>query len=183
MAASLKGQLIIASPSIHDPNFRRTVIYMTEHGDEGAMGLILNRAAQTTVGEAVPDLAWLADAAAVVHVGGPVAPQSVVVLAEFKDPAQSALLVDDDLGFVPAEVEDPGELAGALRRARVFAGHAGWGPGQLEAEMEEESWIVEVARRDDVFTADPDDLWSIVLRRKGDKYALMATMPMDPSLN
>ncbi|MEA2255006.1 MAG: putative transcriptional regulator, partial [Solirubrobacteraceae bacterium] len=63
------------------------------------------------------------------------------------------------------------------------AGHAGWGPGQLEAEMEEESWIVEVARREDVFTADPDDLWSTVLRRKGDKYALMATMPMDPSLN
>src|SRR3954451_16634754 len=92
MAASLKGQLLIASPSIHDPNFRRTVVYMTEHGDEGSMGLVLNRAAETTVGEAVPDLAWLAGDD-IVHVGGPVSPQSVVVLAEFEEPTQSALLV------------------------------------------------------------------------------------------
>jgi putative transcriptional regulator len=183
MAASLKGQLLIASPSIHDPNFRRTVVYMTEHGDEGAMGLVLNRAAETTVGEAVPDLAWLADEDAVVHVGGPVSPQSVVVLAEFEEPEQSALIVDDDLGFVPAEVEDTAALSETLGRRRVFAGHAGWGPGQLEAEMEEESWIVEPARREDVFTADPEELWSQVLRRKGHEYALLSTMPMDPSLN
>jgi putative transcriptional regulator len=183
MAASLKGQLLIASPSIHDPNFRRVVVYMTEHGLEGAMGLVLNRAAETTVGEAVPDLAWLADDDTVVHVGGPVAPQSVVVLAEFEEPALSALLVDDDLGFVPAEVDDASALTATLGRRRVFAGHAGWGPGQLEAEMEEESWIVEPATREDVFTADPEELWSLVLRRKGRQYALLSTMPMDPSLN
>ena len=183
MAATLKGQLLIASPSIHDPNFRRTVVYMTEHGEEGAMGLVLNRAAETTVGEAVPDLAWLADEDAVVHVGGPVAAQSVVVLAEFEDPSQSALIVDEDLGFVPAEVDDTAALSDALGRRRVFAGHAGWGPGQLEAEMEEESWIVEPARREDVFTSEPEELWSAVLRRKGHEYALLSTMPMDPSLN
>jgi putative transcriptional regulator len=183
MGESLKGQLLIASPSIHDPNFRRTVVYMTEHGDEGAMGLILNRAAETTVGEAVPDLAWLAEDGDIVHVGGPVSPQSVVVLAEFEEPTLSALLVDEDLGFVPAEVDDADALAGALGRRRVFAGHAGWGPGQLEAEMEEESWIVEPASRDDVFTDDPEELWSRVLRRKGQEYALLSTMPMDPSLN
>ena len=182
MDASLKGQLLVASPTILDPNFRRTVVLMTEHGDEGAMGLILNRAAETTVGEAVPDLAWLAGDD-IVHVGGPVAPQSVVVLAEFEEPTQSALLVDDDLGFVPAEVEDTDALADGLGRRRVFAGHAGWGPGQLAAEMEEESWIVEPAVREDVFTDDPEDLWSRVLRRKGREYALLSTMPADPSLN
>ena len=183
MVASLKGHLLIASPSIHDPNFRRAVVYMTEHGDEGAMGLVLNRAADTTVGEAIPDLAWRADDDAVGHVGGPVAPQAVVVLAEFEEPALSALLVDDDLGFVPAEVEDVSALSGALGRRRVFAGHAGWGPGQLEAEMEEESWIVEPATREDVFTVEPEELWSLVLRRKGQQYALLSTMPIDPSLN
>jgi putative transcriptional regulator len=182
MDASLKGQLLVASPTILDPNFRRTVVLMTEHGDEGAMGLILNRAAETTVGEAVPDLAWLAGDD-IVHVGGPVSPQSVVVLAEFEEPKQSALLVEDDLGFVPAEVEDTDALADGLGRRRVFAGHAGWGPGQLEAEMEEESWIVEPAVREDVFTDDPEDLWSRVLRRKGREYALLSTMPADPSLN
>ena len=183
MAGTLKGQLLLASPSIHDPNFRRTVVYMTEHGDDGAMGLVLNRAAETTVGEAVPDLAWLAEDGAVVHVGGPVAPQSVVVLAEFEEPERSALLIDTDLGFVPAEVEDTDSLADILGRRRVFAGHAGWGPGQLEAEMEEESWIVEPARREDVFTESPTELWSSVLKRKGREYALLSTMPMDPSLN
>ena len=109
--------------------------------------------------------------------------QSVVVLAEFDEPEYSAMLVEDDLGFVPAEVEDPGALGEALRRARIFAGHAGWGPGQLEAEMEEESWIVVPAEREDVFCEDPEELWSAVLRRQGASLALLSTMPADPSLN
>jgi putative transcriptional regulator len=112
-----------------------------------------------------------------------VAPASVIVLAEFADPQRAALVVDGDLGFVPADVEDTDEFAAGLGRTRVFAGHAGWGPGQLEAEMEEESWIVEPARRADVFTDDPEALWSEVLRRKGREYALLSTMPMDPSQN
>jgi len=180
---SLKGRLLIASPKIVDPNFRRTVVFMTEHAEEGAMGLILNRAAETTVGEAVPDLAWVTDPDAVVYVGGPVSATAVIVLAEFEDPGLAALLVEHDLGFVPADVEDTEAFSAGLRRARVFAGHAGWGAGQLEAELEDDSWIVEPAARDDVFTDRPDELWSEVLRRKGREYALLATMPMDPSLN
>ena len=180
---SLKGQLLIASPKIVDPNFRRTVVYMTEHGEDGSMGLVLNRAAAATVAEAVPELEWIADPGDPVHVGGPVAAGSVIVLAEFDEPSRSALLVERDLGFVPAEVEDREEFAATLRRTRVFAGHAGWGPGQLEAELEEDSWILEPAAREDVFTDDPDELWSAVLRRKGRDYVLLATMPEDPSLN
>jgi putative transcriptional regulator len=87
----------------------------------------------------------------------------------------------DTIGFLPAEV-DPDEL-GDLRRARVFAGYAGWGPGQLEDELEEGSWIVEPALPDDVFAAEPDDLWSDVLRRKGGPYVVLSLMPPDPSLN
>ena len=183
MAASLTGRLLIASPSIHDPNFRRTVIYMTEHGESGAMGLVLNRVAQTTVDEAVPDLAWLAGGDAVVHVGGPVAAQSVVVLAEFENPSLAALVVDGDVGFVPAEIEDRDALSAALRRTRVFAGHAGWGPGQLDEEMEREDWIIETPRPDELFATDPEGLWSQVLTRKGGTFALVARMPLDPSLN
>ena len=70
-----------------------------------------------------------------------------------------------------------------MRRARVFAGHAGWGPGQLEAELEEESWIVEPPRREEIFSEDPEQLWAAVLRRKGREYALLSTMPPDPSVN
>jgi putative transcriptional regulator len=181
---SLRGQLLIASPKIVDPNFRRVVVYMAEHTDEGAMGLVLNRPAETTVAEAVPDLEWLSgDGDAGVWVGGPVSPASVIVLAEFEDPARAALVVEGDLGFVPAEIEDRDEFAAGVRRVRIFAGHSGWGPGQLEAELEEDSWILEPAERGDVFTADPEALWSKVLRRKGAEYVLLATMPMDPSLN
>jgi putative transcriptional regulator len=181
---SLRGQLLIASPKIVDPNFRRVVVYMAEHTEEGAMGLVLNRPAETTVDEAVPDLDWLTgDGAATVWVGGPVAPTSVVVVAEFDDPSSAALIVDGALGFVPAEIEDRETFAAGVRRARIFAGHAGWGPGQLEAELEEDSWILEPAQPADVFTAEPDALWSRVLRRKGSEYVLLATMPMDPSLN
>ncbi|MEA2319223.1 MAG: putative transcriptional regulator, partial [Solirubrobacteraceae bacterium] len=99
------------------------------------------------------------------------------------EPDRAALLIDGDLGFVPADIEDRDAFAAGVRRARIFAGHAGWGPGQLEAELEEDSWILEPARRADVFTADPEALWSEVLRRKGREYALLSTMPMDPSLN
>src|SRR6184192_555147 len=103
---SLKGQLLLAAPTLFDPNFRRAVVLVTEHNEEGAAGLVLNRRSQTPVTEAVPDL---------------------------------APLVPDDV------------LAGETRRARVFAGYAGWGPGQLEAELEESSWIVEEADRHYLF--------------------------------
>lgn len=180
---SLRGKLLIASPRIVDLNFRRTVVLMAEHGEEGAMGLVLNRASEATVGEAVPDLGWIAEVEGLVHVGGPVASTSVIVLAEFADPSRAALLLDGELGFIPADADDREGLAAATRRTRVFAGHSGWGPGQLEAELDEESWIVGEARREDVFTDDIEDLWASVLRRMGREYALLATMPLDPSLN
>ena len=106
------------------------------------------------------------------------------MLADFSDPEQAALLVDESIGFVPAGAEDEDEIAAAVRRARVFAGHAGWGPGQLESEMDEESWIVEDAASARTSSRPiPSSLWSSVLRRKGGEYAVIATMPADPSLN
>jgi putative transcriptional regulator len=181
--ASLRGKLLLAGPTLKDPNFDRTVVLITDHSDDGAMGLVLNRPSSATVGEAVPDLAWIDGADAVVHVGGPVAPDGVMVLAEWDDPAHAGVLVDDDLGFVPGDVEDTDAVAACVRRARVYAGHAGWGPGQLEAELAEEAWIVETPLRDELFSDEPEDLWPAVLRRMGREFALLATMPPDPSLN
>jgi putative transcriptional regulator len=180
---SLRGKLLLASPTMADPNFSRSVVLIAEHTDEGAMGLVLNRPAVTTVGEAVPDLAWLTDDDAQVYVGGPVAETAVIVLAEFDRPDLAGALVEGDLGFIGADADDPSLLDGAVRRARVFAGHAGWGPGQLEDELAEDAWIVEPPRREEVFTEEPDELWAAVLRRKGRRYALLSTMPPDPSLN
>ncbi|HXF96986.1 MAG TPA: YqgE/AlgH family protein [Gaiellaceae bacterium] len=178
---SLKGNLLIAAPQLVDPNFHRTVVLVGEHTEEGALGVVLNRASETTVRDALPELSGLVDGEDRVHVGGPVQPSAIVVLADFEEPDRAGALVLGSIGFLPAEV-DPDEL-GALRRARVFAGYAGWGPGQLDGELREGSWIVEPARPEDVFTPAPQRLWSDVLRRKGGPYSLLALMPPDPSLN
>ncbi|HEU5207702.1 MAG TPA: YqgE/AlgH family protein [Gaiellaceae bacterium] len=178
---SLRGHLLIAGPGLLDPNFWRTVVLVGEHTDEGALGVVLNRSSETTVDEALPELALLADAMGTVHVGGPVQPSAVVVLADFAEADQAESLVVDSVGFLNAEIEP--DALGELRRARVYVGYAGWGPGQLDAELEEGSWIVEPAQPDDVFTSDPEGLWSAVLRRKGGPFAFLAAMPPDPSRN
>ena len=181
---SLRGMLLLAAPALKDPNFDRTVVFIAEHSEDGAMGLVLNRPSDAPIVDAIPDLTWVADTGdELVYVGGPVAPNGVIVLAEWADPAQAVVLVDDDLGFVPGDVEDTDALATAVRRARVYAGHACWGPGQLEDELAEDAWIVESPLRDELFSDDPEGLWSAVLRRKGREFALLSTMPPDPSLN
>jgi putative transcriptional regulator len=178
---SLRGLLLIAAPSLVDPNFRRSVVLIGEHSDEGAMGVILNRPSEASIDQAVPELTGLVNGSEIVHVGGPVQPSAIVVLAEFVEPERAGSLVLESVGFLPSEV-DPVEL-GELLRTRVFAGYAGWGPGQLEDELAEGSWIVEPALPEDVFTPAPDDLWSEVLRRKGGPFGVLALMPPDPSLN
>jgi putative transcriptional regulator len=179
---NLRGQLLVAAPDLVDPNFRRTVVLVTEHTDEGAMGLVLNRPTDAVVAEAASELAALTGDEEVVHGGGPVQPRAVTVLAEFDDPSQAAHLVTADIGFVPAD-GDLALLAGATRRARVYAGYAGWSAGQLEAELEQEGWFVAEARPEDVFGHRADALWSAVLGRQGGHLALIARMPEDPSLN
>jgi putative transcriptional regulator len=175
---SLQGQLLISSPLLQDPNFRRTVVLMTHHDDEGAMGLVLSRPSEVRVADAVPELADLPGTGELVFVGGPVQPEAVVVLVEREDEPESPII--GTVAFMEAD-SDLAELP--VTRARVFAGYSGWGPGQLEDELDETSWIVVPAEPDDVFEADPDELWRTVLQRKGGKFAQMATMPFDPKLN
>lgn len=179
---SLRGQLLVAGPALADPNFRRSVILVGEYGEEGAMGVILNRPSPVSVADAVPPLAELVDETDLVHVGGPVQPQAIVVLGDFRDPSEAAALVLGSIGFLPGEIESAADV-GSLARARVFAGYAGWGPGQLESEIAEESWILEPALPEDVFTDEPEALWSAVLRRKGGAFAVLALMPPDPTRN
>jgi putative transcriptional regulator len=179
---SLAGQFLIASPAIHDPNFHRAVVFVTAHSEEGAVGLILNRRSNATVGDAVPQLAPVTDLGDSVFVGGPVNPEGVAVLAEFHDPEEAGVVVIEDIGFVALN-DALEEGVPDLERTRVFAGVAGWGPEQLEGELERDDWIIEAADLDDIFTEDPDGLWSAILHRKGGEYELVARMPVDPSLN
>jgi putative transcriptional regulator len=182
MANSLAGQLLLASPSLRDPNFMRTVVLVGVHNDEGAMGVVLNRPSSVTVRQAVPQLEPAVDELEPVYVGGPVQPTSVVCLAEFVNPSAAELLVLGRIGF-PAPDTGVEELAEATARRRVFAGYAGWSDGQLDAEVDEGDWISQVALPEDVFSDAPEELWSTVLTRKGGSYALIARMPPDPSVN
>ena len=178
---SLRGKLLIAGAGLFDPNFRRAVLLIGEHNDEGALGVILNRPTPSTVREVVPPLAEIAGDDDRLFLGGPVQPESAVLLAEFAHPDSADLLVFDSIGFLMGAVE--AEAVRDVKRARVFAGYAGWGPGQLESELEQDSWIVEPPLPDDVFTSEPDRLWSSILRRKGGRFAMLALMPFDPSTN
>ena len=172
---SLRGQLLIAAPALSD-FFARSVVLVIEHTEEGALGIVLNRPTEAPVNDIVERLAGLAGPEDVVHMGGPVSPDSVIALGEFEDRDEAARLVVGDVGLIDPEAPEPD-----LRELRVYAGYAGWGPGQLDDELEAEAWIVEPARPDDLFA--DGDLWAETLARKGGVYALLATMPADPSLN
>jgi putative transcriptional regulator len=181
VADSLRGKLLVASPALLDPNFARSVVLITEHSDEGAMGVVLNRPSETEVEEVAPELSAVVDGEPI-FIGGPVQPKALVVLAEFSDPEAAAWIVAADVGFVAANTVGD-RLEEAVRRGRVYAGYSGWGAGQLEAELEEDAWIVEAPLPAELFPDDPEALWHDVLERKGGQFALIARMPEDPSLN
>jgi len=180
--SSLAPALLLSMPQLVDPNFNRTVVLLCKHSEEGAFGLVVNRPLITT-GRVIVNLdpPVTPDHDLQVWIGGPVEPQAAVVVADFADPDVAEIIALDSIGFLPPETGP--EIKDGIRRARVFAGYAGWGSGQLEREMVQDSWIVEPARPDDVFAADPARLWADVLKRKGPAFDLLRLMPLDPTLN
>jgi putative transcriptional regulator len=178
---SLQGSLLISGGGLYDPNFRHTVVLVGEHNEDGALGVVLNRALDVTVEDAIPPLSDLVPPGEPLFQGGPVQPESPVLLVEVADPGLLDLPVFGSVGFLIGEVSK--EIQPHVLRARVFAGYSGWGPGQLEAEMAVDSWILDPARTEDVFTDAPDLLWSRVLKRKGPEYQNLSRMPYDPSMN
>jgi putative transcriptional regulator len=178
---SLKGQLLIAAPLLLDPNFRRTVVLVLEHTSEGALGLVLNRPSETAASDVLPELSGVIGAEPV-YVGGPVQPDAVIALAELPDTATGDGAVFGPIASIDAGT-DPDELRTLAQRVRVFAGYAGWGEGQLDAELEEEAWFTDPAHPDDVFEADAESLWRAVLERKGGSFRLVSRMPDDPRMN
>ncbi len=179
--STLKGHLLISSGGLFDPNFRHTVVLVGEHGADGAVGVVINRPLDVAVDAAVPPLASLVPDEDILYEGGPVDPETPVLLAELGEPHLPDVPVLGRIGFLTGEVA--AAMAWKVVRARVYAGYSGWAPGQLEAELKQDSWIVDPARPEDVFDDDPETLWSRVLRRKGPEYRHIARMPFDPSMN
>jgi putative transcriptional regulator len=175
--ASLRGRLVVATPALADSNFAHTVVYLLEHNAEGAMGVVLNRPSDVEVADALPQWEVLAARPGVLFLGGPVQPEAVVALG--RGAAEQVQPIGDEVGIVDLRA-DPLGLIGEVSGLRLFAGYAGWGEGQLEAEIAEGGWFVVDAEPTDVFGDRPDDLWLVVLQRQG---GLFATITHDPTLN
>ena len=183
MGESLKGRLIVASPALTDPNFRRSVVLVLEHSDEGALGVVLNQPTDIVAREALPEeIGRALPDGAVVYRGGPVQPEAVILLADFAAPEEAAGIAFGTVGIVDPQ-GDTERLAVGVRAIRAFGGYAGWAAGQLEEEFAQEAWIEAVGLPEDVFTGEPGALWSRVLERKGGRFLLVARMPEDPSMN
>lgn len=185
-AAPTKGRLLVATPPLEDPNFDRTVVYMLEHRDDGALGVVINRPTDEALESPLDRWADLQAAPGSVFLGGPVEPDALIALALANRPVTEAT---DELSPVSGRVAsadlttDPAFIAGVVGSVRVFRGYAGWGPGQLEGEIESGAWLVLDAEPDDVFADQPDDLWRSVLRRQSGRLAWLATAPDDLSAN
>jgi putative transcriptional regulator len=186
----LAGRLLVATPVLGDPNFRRTVVLVVEHeSEQGTLGVVLNRPTKVPVGQVLEPWTELATSPSVVFNGGPVAPNSALALAHVPG-------TDEPVGWHPLDGAPamarlglvdldapPGLLAAAIVSLRVYAGYAGWSAGQLQAEIDEGAWYVVPAEPSDAFSPEPARLWPAVLRRQGGELAYVATYPDDPGLN
>lgn len=185
-ATPMKGRLLVATPPLDDPNFDRTVIFMLEHREDGALGVVLNRPSGEALTEPLERWNDLQGPPSTVFVGGPVEPDALIALAHTHHPVTES---SDELSPVSGRVAsadlttDPALIGGLVESVRIFRGYAGWGPGQLEGEIDIGSWLVLDAEESDVFDTDPDELWRSVLRRQGGRLAWLATAPDDLSAN
>ena len=183
------GDLLVATPALLDPNFERSVVLVLDSDEDGALGVILNRPSTVPVEEILPGWSRLARPPDVLFRGGPVATDSALAVGasvthatdQDGEPVGFRRLYDD-IGIV--DLDTPTEIAGpALSHLRIFAGYAGWSADQLVAEIESGSWYVVPSLAADLFGADPEGLWTRVLRRQPGELAWVSTRPLDPTMN
>lgn len=179
------GSLLIAAPTMADPNFARSIVLLLDVGESGALGVVLNRPTELEVADVLEPWADLVAGPRVLFQGGPVetdAALAVATVVDVDDEPVGWRRVSGATGLV--DLDAPVEImAHAVSALRIFAGYAGWGSGQLEAEIEEGAWYVVPAEPQDPFLGAPERLWASVLRRQGGQLAMLATMPAEPGMN
>lgn len=180
------GTLLIASPTLRDPNFARTVVLICEHADAGSMGLVINRPTGTSVAAVLGEVAKLPPPTEILYRGGPVQPDILLVLHRLDaaipgaQPIAAGIALGGDMQVL---VQALAGEHGPDERVRVYAGYAGWGEGQLAAEMATGSWFTCPATARIVFDLDPEETWSTAIRNLGPEYEHLVTMPLDPRVN
>lgn len=198
-ATPTKGRLLVATPPLADPNFDRSVVYMLEHHESGALGVVLNAPTTEPIGTPLDRWVDLLPHPAAIFRGGPVETDALLAVAHAPGASPSGVMsadndaddADRDRALTPvvgdlASVDlgsDPALLAGIAHRVRIFRGYAGWGPGQLEGEIDAGAWVVVDSQIDDVFTESPQTLWRGVLRRQPGRLSWLANAPDDLEYN
>jgi putative transcriptional regulator len=181
-----KGRLLLATPPLEDPNFDRTVVFVLEHSVDGALGVVINRPSEEQLDEPLHRWSELQADPGSVFLGGPVEPDALIALArsrrELDEPTDELSPILGHLVSADLSV-DPALVASDIESVRVFRGYAGWGPGQLEGEIDAGAWLVLDTAPDDLFTGKPEDLWRQILRRQGGRLAWLASVPDDLSAN
>jgi putative transcriptional regulator len=182
---SYTGSLLVALPTLRDPHFERTVVFLLAHEADGALGVVLNRPTGVPVAEVLPDWEPLVSGPQVLFEGGPVGSDSAICVARARAGVAGFLgfsRVVGQIGTIDLSRE-PVKVAEKLEYVRVYHGYAGWSGGQLEQEIDEGSWYVFSALPSDPFLTQPEDLWQLVLRRQGGMKAAVAHYPPDVHLN
>jgi putative transcriptional regulator len=179
----LRGQLLLDSGQLQGSFFQRTVVLICQHDAEGAFGLVLNRGTDKKVGDVIvadfPDRFKTCP----LYLGGPVQPSALSFLHSDSFIPDANVLPNLSLGHSLDTLIELGQSFSPTQKVKMFAGYAGWSPGQLEEEMERKAWVTHPANLDLVFDTDPAELWTRILTQKGWRYKLLSTLPEDPSLN
>ncbi len=180
------GRLLVATPALVVPNFRRCVVLVLDHDEDGALGVVLDRPLDVPVAEVLPGWEGEVGPPDSLFGGGPVSTGAALGVAALYPETPAAPLgwrrMFGDTGLI--DLDTPVQVVSdAIRAMRIFAGYSGWGAGQLETEVEEGSWVVLDAEPDDLVTADPQGLWRRVWRRQGGRLSLLAHFPDDPAHN
>jgi putative transcriptional regulator len=180
---SLKGQLLLDNGRLQGSFFHRTVLLICQHDDEGAFGLVLNRPAGNKVGDAIA--ANLSDGLKEqeLFLGGPVQPQALSFLHSDAFMPDANIMPNLTLEHSLDALVDIGDSFSPTRQLKIFAGYAGWSPGQLEDEMKRNTWLTHKASLELVFNTRPDQLWQSILKEKGWQYKLLSQQPEDLSFN
>ncbi|HJY62617.1 MAG TPA: YqgE/AlgH family protein [Ignavibacteria bacterium] len=179
-----KGKILISEPFLLDPNFKRTIILLTEHGEEGSLGFVMNKPTDHYIHKLVEDFPEFDSK---VFYGGPVQLNMLQFIYRADAPfVESSIEILPGLywggsfdilkDMIEAGTVSPGDF-------RFFLGYSGWGEEQLNDELCANSWIVANASLDNIFSDEPDKLWREILKGMGKKFAILASFPENPSVN
>lgn len=177
------GKILISEPFMLDPQFRRSVVLLVEHAEQGTVGFVLNQETEVTIPDIIPGFPMF-DAR--ICIGGPVQTDTLHFIHKIPHLVEGGVEVEEGVywgGDFEQLREHIAQGKVMLEDVMFFLGYSGWSPDQLIEEIESNAWIVSLTKSNDIFGADHDDLWKNAVKKLGNKYAHIANFPENPMWN